>query len=169
MLEPEILNFGASDAVLVAARRNLVSVAAFAGTVQKLGEALGGPLPAPGTWIERDGVVYLWTGPETWLAMSEDEGVEHRIAAAAKNLAAVTDQSDGKIIFLVAGPDPREILRKLLPIDLHETAFGRDATALTLAGHIPVQIWREDQKFALACFRSYGKSLYHALAEASAT
>jgi sarcosine oxidase subunit gamma len=99
--------------------------------------------------------------------MSDDAGLEARIAAATKNLAAVTDQSDGKILLLLGGPDPRETLQKLLPIDLHESSFGPDATALTLAGHIPVQVWREDQKFALACFRSYGKSLYHALTEAS--
>jgi len=45
--------------------------------------------------------------------------------------------------------------------------FGEDSTALTLAGHIPVQIWREDGQFAVACFRSFAKSLYHALIEAS--
>jgi sarcosine oxidase subunit gamma len=68
----------------------------------------------------------------------------------------------------VRGPAARDALAKLLPIDLHRAGFAEDATALTLAGHIGVQIWRSgEDRFELACFRSYAEALYGALREAA--
>jgi heterotetrameric sarcosine oxidase gamma subunit len=67
----------------------------------------------------------------------------------------------------ICGPGTREALAKLIPIDLHPSAFPPDATALTLAGHISVQIWNTPNGFELSCFRSYTETLYEALIEAS--
>jgi sarcosine oxidase subunit gamma len=125
---------------------------------------MGIELPGPGFLARRGGEIYVWAGVGSWLVMSGDMGLEARLAGLAG--AAVTDQSDGRAMFLVQGGSARRILSRLVPIDLDEAVFGADSTALTLAGHIPVQIWREDGKFALACFRSYAESLYHALVRA---
>lgn len=163
MLEAADLGLPASAAVRVALWRFVVSVSAFAGMRDGLAAALQVDLPGPGRVLACDGVRYLWAGPEAWLVMAEDAELEARILAAASGLAAVTDQSDGRVVFLVSGAS---ILAKLLPVDLHEGVFGPDATALTLAGHVPVQIWREGGDFAVACFRSYAGSLHHALVEA---
>jgi len=156
MLEAQVLQLPASEAVVAAPFRSIVSLA---GPVA----GLGATLPAPGRAVRHDGVLYLWAGMETWLAMADDPGLEDKLRVAAPD-AAVTDQSDGKAILLVYGPRAKKILAKLLPIDLK--TFEEDATALTLAGHIPVQIWREGETFALACFRSYAESLHHALVRA---
>jgi sarcosine oxidase subunit gamma len=165
MLEARDLGLPDSGAVRVAPYRSIVSIAAFAGRAAALAEALGVALPGPGKMAEMGGVTFLWSGPDSWLAMS-DAGLETRIEVAA-GLAAVTDQGDGRAIFLLSGDNVRDTLAKLVPIDLHESVFGPDDTALTLAGHIPVQIWREGGGFALACFRSYAGSLHHALLEAA--
>jgi sarcosine oxidase subunit gamma len=161
VLEAEILAFGGDGKVRLAPWRRMVSVAVFAGGLDALQRALGGALPGAGKTGLVGGVMYLWSGPGSWLAVAEDDALEERVAAAARGLAAVTDQSDGKIVFLVDGG---LALQKLVPLDLE--AMGEDDTALTLAGHIPVQIWRESGGYALACFRSYGASLHHALVEA---
>jgi len=165
VLEAKGLAFPASETLALAAPRRVFSLAAYQGGGAALAGALGTVLPEPGRRAVDGGVTYLWSGPEAWLAMAEDDGLKTRLAPAAK-FAAITDQSDGRAIFLVSGPDAREWLQKLVPVDLHESVFLADHTALTLAGHIPVQIWREADTFALACFRSFAGALHHALREA---
>ena len=103
----------------------------------------------------------LWNGPNAWLVLDEDAA-----ALAARTGGAVTGQSDGLFLFAVSGPHAREILKRLVPIDLREACFTPDAVAITHAAHIGVRIWREEQNFILACFRSFAPSLHHALVEA---
>jgi sarcosine oxidase subunit gamma len=163
MLEAKPLALAPSGAVGLATPRHIFSITAFAGTKPSLEAVLGHALPPPGRMRAHDGMTWLWSGQNSWLAMSETPCGD-RLAAAAPN-AALTEQSDGRAIFLVSGPHSRKILQKLVPIDLHELEFLSDHTSLTLAGHIPIQIWREDENFALACFRSFAPALHHALLE----
>jgi sarcosine oxidase subunit gamma len=103
----------------------------------------------------------IWNGPGSWLVLDEDAPT-----LAARTGGAVTDQSDGLFLIAVSGPHARDILKRLVPIDLRETSFAPDAAAITHAAHIGVRIWREEQGFILACFRSFAAALHHALAEA---
>jgi heterotetrameric sarcosine oxidase gamma subunit len=103
----------------------------------------------------------IWNGPNSWLVLDEDAA-----ALAARTGGIVTEQSDGLFLFTLSGPHAREILKRLVPIDLREAVFAPDAAAITHAAHIGVRIWREDDVFILACFRSFASSLHHALAEA---
>lgn len=109
---------------------------------------------------QRNGNI-IWNGPNSWLVLDEDAA-----ALAVRTGGTITDQSDGLYLFAISGPHAREILKRLVPIDLRETAFAPDAAAITHAAHIGIRIWREDDAFILACFRSFAGSLYHALAEA---
>jgi sarcosine oxidase subunit gamma len=156
--------------VALAEHRSIVNIAAFADCLAPLQEALGLTLPGPNRQTHHDGIRYLWAGPECWLAVADAAGPDFdlRMAQSCNTLAAVTDQSDGRTILHVSGSAARDVLAKLVPIDLHPAAFPPDATALTLAGHIPVQIWHSPPDgFELACFRSYAETLYEALIEAS--
>jgi heterotetrameric sarcosine oxidase gamma subunit len=147
---------------------SIASIAAFKDCLAPLRQTLG-PLPAANRQAEIDGVLYLWAGPESWLAVagSDTPDFDIHLATRCNGLAAVTNQSDGRAIFQIAGPEVRDRLAKLLPIDLHPSAFPTDATAMTLAGHISVQIWRNgENSFKLACFRSFSETLYEALSEA---
>jgi len=103
----------------------------------------------------------IWNGPNSWLVLDEDAG-----PLAARTGGAVVEQSDGLFLFAVSGPFAREILKRLVSIDLREAVFAPDAVAITHAAHIGVRIWREGDAFILACFRSFAPALYHALAEA---
>jgi len=163
MLDAQTIWFSAADSVQAAPFRSIVSLA---GRAAEFLSETGVTPPAPGRVARHGGVMYLWAGPETWLAMADDADLEDRLRAQAGPEVAITDQSDGKFVLFVHGPRARKILAKLVPIDLDEEAFDEDATALTLAGHIPVQIWREEEKFALACFRSFAEGLHHALLQA---
>jgi len=140
MLDAQTIWFSAADSVQAAPFRSIVSLA---GRAAEFLSETGVTPPAPGRVARHGGVMYLWAGPETWLAMADDADLEDRLRAQAGPEVAITDQSDGKFVLFVHGPRARKILAKLVPIDLDEEAFDEDATALTLAGHIPVQIWRE--------------------------
>lgn len=155
--------------VEMAPPRGMAGIALYGDDLKKLLDALGGMLPLPGRQLRAEGVRYLWSGPASWLALADGDDPEFSAMLARRlaGVAAVTDQSDGRAVLRVHGPTARDALAKLLPIDLHPSTFSEDATALTLAGHVAVQIWRGGENaFELACFRSFAGALYEALREA---
>ncbi len=148
----------------------IASIAAYTDTLEPLQTALGLTLPAPNRQLTADGVTYLWSGPSRWLVLAptDDPNFAPALAAQVKELAAVTDQSDGRVILRIHGPRVRDALAKLVPIDLHPKTFTPGNTALTLAAHISVQIWQSpDGAYNVACFRSFAEDLYHALTAAA--
>ncbi len=167
LAEPPFAPAERNAAVVLLPQRSIAGIAAFEDCLVPLQAALGA-LPGPNRQARHDDILYLWAGPETWLAIAEDDpDFDLKLAKRCNGLAAVTDQSDGRVILQIKGATVRDALAKLLPIDLHPSVFPQDATALTLAAHIPVQIWQSaGEVFELACFRSYAETLYEALSEA---
>jgi len=167
LAEPAFTLARQNAAVALLPQRSIAGIAAFKDCLGPLQDALG-VLPGPNRQARHDDILYLWAGPESWLAIAEDDpDFDLNLAKRCSGLAAVTDQSDGRAILQIKGPHVRDALAKLLPIDLHPSVFPQDATALTLAAHIPVQIWQSAvDVFELACFRSYAETLYEALSEA---
>jgi sarcosine oxidase subunit gamma len=167
LAEPPFAPARRNAAVALLPLRSIAGIAAFKDCLTPLQQALGA-LPGPNRQVLHQNILYLWAGPESWLAIAEDDpDFDLKLASRCSGLAAVTDQSDGRALLQIKGPNVRDALAKLLPIDLHPSAFPPDATALTLAAHIPVQIWQSaDDVFELACFRSYAETLYEALSEA---
>lgn len=159
MLDESSYKFVATNMVSVAPPRSIFSLSAFHGTKAKLDLALGTVLPENPIFSVQNKITYLWSGAGSWLAL----GAEITDLATAKPFAAITEQTDGRAIFEVTGAQAKAALAKLVPIDLHDDAIPIGATALTLAGHINVQIWREADRYALACFRSFATALYDAL------
>lgn len=156
--------------VTLAPQRSMVSIAVYRGRLDPLQDALGVMLPVTPHRVTANGVSYLWSGPSNWLAISASDATDFDLEMAARTdgLAAVTDQSDGRVVLRVQGDRARDVMAKLVPIDLHPRVFTLPATALTLAGHIAVQIWQtDDGAYELACFRSLAETLYEALIEAS--
>ena len=149
MLETSPLALAATSAITPLPPRRICSLASPT--------AAGLTLPKAG---QRAGHI-IWNGPNSWLVLDEDA-----LSVAARTGGAVVEQSDGLFLFAISGPHAREILKRLVPIDLRETSFGPDAAAITHAAHIGVRIWREEQNIILACFRSFASSLHHALVEA---
>ncbi len=161
MLDASEPNLPANGGISLLPARQLVSISALGGA--GLDAALGITLPTTPRRVTHGGTTYLWSGPNAWLAMAETGDLFADLNAAIGNRAALTEQSDGISLLRVADP---QILPKLVGIDLHPSVFGPDSVALTLAAHIGVRLWREDDAFILACFRSFASALYHALVEA---
>jgi heterotetrameric sarcosine oxidase gamma subunit len=167
MLEAAAWEFAHTTYIQPLPYRGLISLIAFNGKAEALNTALGFALPSTPRRITENATTYLWAGPNAWLVFSESPELTGELAAKAENLAAVTDQSDGHFLVRVKGPHAREILAKLVPIDLHESVFAPDAVAITLAAHIGIKIWREEDGFVVACFRSFAAALHHTLLEAA--
>jgi sarcosine oxidase subunit gamma len=163
MLEAQFFTPPATESLQLV-DKNILSIAAYDGQVQALEAALGVALPLTPRSLLAGGAKYIWSGPGSWLVLADDTAA---IAALASPFAAVTEQSDGRAVFCASGPQARDTLQKLLPIDLHESEFPPDATASTIAAHIGVQLWRDDGAWYIACFRSYAEALFHALTEGS--
>jgi sarcosine oxidase subunit gamma len=167
MLEAHTPALRATSLVSVVAHHSIVSLSAFHG--HSLDAALGVTLPTTPRRITQSEVSYLWNGPNAWLAISENPSLFAELTQKLGTSAALSDQSDGFLRLRLIGPHARAALAKLVPIDLHPSAFPPDAVALTLAAHIGVKIWQDDDgAFILACFRSMAGALHHALLEATA-
>ncbi|MEI9963328.1 MAG: sarcosine oxidase subunit gamma family protein [Caulobacteraceae bacterium] len=83
-------------------------------------------------------------------------------------LAAVCDQGDAYAVFAVTGPAARRVLAKGVPVDIDPAVFGLDSSAATLVAHMGVNLWRADDGFRIAVFRSYAESFRHWLEGAAA-
>jgi heterotetrameric sarcosine oxidase gamma subunit len=129
----------------------------------------------PGYVVARN-VAFVGTGPGAWLAMRERGG--NSFASSLKdslgNLASVADQSDGYAVLRLTGPKLRDTLAKLIPIDVHSSAFAPGHVASTVASHINATLWRlEDADdgspvFEVAVFRSLAANFWHALSQSAA-
>ena len=111
-------------------------------------------LPSPGhlTMTETDTV--LWNGPDRFLAVRLAGGARlaEQFGTILDGLAYVADASSSRVVFSVTGDAAAERLNCLLAIDLHPRAFAVGSVALTIAAHVPIQIWRpDDASFWLAC------------------
>jgi sarcosine oxidase subunit gamma len=122
-------------------------------------ELLPGLPQRPG-WVELDGATILWTAPRQWLALHAP-GAPPQVPEAHR-----TTLTGARRILELAGPRAAETLATLLPIDLHPRAFPPGAAAATLGAHVPLLVWRAAAGFRLACYRSFGQSLWEALVAA---
>lgn len=156
---------------------SMVSVMVRAGKLAALSAAavtaFGVALPMTPRRVDGGGVAFAWAGPGQWLALAENTS-GHVFTDALRRefagLASVVDQSDGRVIVRVSGPQARQALAKGIPIDLDPVSFHPGDTALTVVGHINVQFWQRDETpvYEFAVFRSFAASFFEWLKEAGA-
>jgi heterotetrameric sarcosine oxidase gamma subunit len=128
-------------------------------------------LPAGPKRTAAGGIAFASMGPAAWLATCEQGG--NAFAASLEEAlgysASITDQSDGYAVLLMTGPKVRDVLARLLPLDLHPRSFKQDDVASTVAAHMGVILWRladasdGSPVFELAVFRSFAASFWRAL------
>lgn len=152
----------------------IVALAARKGKASLLADAVrrrwGVDLPTTPRVVESGGTAFLWAGAEQWL-VREDRGggaVERDLCRMAAGLGSVTAQGDGRVVLRVSGPAIRSVLASAVPIDLHPRTFRPGDTAITLAGHVGIQIRQVDEAptFEILAFRGYADSLFGTLHDA---
>ena len=152
----------------------IVALAARKGKACALAEAVRGrwgvDLPSTPRVVESGGTAFVWAGAEQWLVRQDGgEGrVERELCQVAAGLASVTAQGDGRVVLRLGGSSVRAVLSGTVPIDLHPRTFRPGDTALTLAGHVGIQLRQVDDAptFEILAFRGYAGSLFGLLYDA---
>src|SRR5436190_5251690 len=120
---------------------------AFASVIAKRGKrfalvnavntAFGVALPDGPRRATRGSVTFAGTGPDQWIASaegSEAAGFAAKVRARIGPFAAVSDQSDARLVLRLSGPRVRDVLAKGVPVDLHSKAFKPGDVACTVVG-----------------------------------
>jgi sarcosine oxidase subunit gamma len=125
----------------------------------------GAKLPAGPGFVQAGDVTLSRLAPARMLATApRAQSLPARLAKILAGLAAVMDQSDLWVVFALSGPNVRDALARLVPIDLDPAQFRIGDLALTRAGHLDVRLWRLDaQNYELAVARSYCEDLGYLL------
>jgi heterotetrameric sarcosine oxidase gamma subunit len=105
-----------------------------------------------------------FAGPGEWLAVSQSETPEelHRnLSLLLAEAAYIFDQSDGRAVFRLSGPNVRRILAKGIATDLHPAVFEIGTSSNVLCGHISVNLARTgENEFELIVMRSLAVALF---------
>ena len=133
-------------------------VAPYDGMANAVSEAIGLPFPGPGQMSGGGPHLALWVGPGQALVLG---------APVAPDGAAHADQSSGWAVLMLSGAQARDVLARLTPLDLRESAFPENRTARTLLGHMTASLTRiAPQKFEIMVFRSMANTAVHEIARA---
>jgi sarcosine oxidase subunit gamma len=159
---------GSTVSISAALPRSIAGIGAFrdqSGLRAALQAEFGISLPDVAGFVQAGPVTFSCIGPARYIATAAREaGLPARLAIVLQDLAAVTDQSDLWEIFGVSGGDVREMLARVVPVDLRPEKFAVGGVVLTRAGHIDVRVWRiGDLNYEIAVARSYAADLLHEL------
>lgn len=117
-----------------------------------LAKQIDAPFPAPGR-IEGPAV---WTGPGQAMVLGKP--------LKPMSGAALSDQSSAWACCALDGPDARDVLARLVPIDLRVEAFKVGHAARTLLGHMNCVLMRTGpDRYEVMVFRSMAASAAHEL------
>lgn len=107
--------------------------------------------------VANGNAVFIGTGPARWLALSDEEAeLAAALAKAAGPLAAVTEQSDGFVVFELTGAKVPDTLAKGALIDLDPRVFQIGDAATTVIAHLGVTLWRTgEERWRLMVGRSF--------------
>lgn len=115
------------------------------------------PMPAPNQMISEDGRQSLWFGREQALVIGD-------LPSGLAGRAAVTDQSDAWTRLVLSGADARDVLARLTPLDLRDSAFPTGSATRTELFHMQSSIARlGPEAWQIMTFRSMAGTLVHDL------
>lgn len=101
-------------------------------------------------------------GPGEWLLVSGDAGQAPEIDGAM-----VVDQSHGRTLFRLSGPDATAILMRGVAVDLAGGAMPVGGSASMAFGHLSINLARmTENAFELIVGRSFAESFYHDMRQA---
>lgn len=109
-----------------------------------------------------------WMSPDELLVMCPyaevPAALEKMTKALVKHHALAVNVSDARSVFQVSGPNARDVLAKLAPVDLDPKQFTVGMFRRTRLAQVPAAFWmRDDQTFQIICFRSVGQYVFDLL------
>lgn len=105
--------------------------------------------------------------PGEWLVVSTSSGaavLESRLGEIAG--ASAVDQSDGRVLLRISGPNVRKILAKCVAVDLHSDEFSIGASVNMLCCHVAANLARTGaETFEIIVPRSFAGSVFEEMME----
>jgi sarcosine oxidase subunit gamma len=128
--------------------------------------AIAGALPETNDQaIENSGRTIFRTGPQSfWFVGPEKDDLAVRLAGKA----IVTPLSSSRTRISIEGRAARDVLRKGIPIDLHESVVTPGRFAMTGLHHTPVLLHcTAEQRFELYAMRTFAMNVWEWLEDAA--
>lgn len=140
----------------------MTSIAPFKGREaalsDKLKSAHGMAVPAPNRATGKAGARAVWFGHGQAMLIGPAPDL------SLADHAALTDQSDAWAVVRLEGDAARDVLARLVPVDLRATTFKRGHTARTLVGLMSASVTRVGERaWQIMVFRSMAGTLAHEL------
>ena len=156
----------------------LVQVMARRGQAEAISDAaashFGTAAPSRPEAVIAGGTTLIWSGPDQFLGLTARSTDAPDTRQFFAGLASISDQSDGRALLRLAGPQARNMLAKVCSLDLHPASFPEGAAAATSIDHTGVNLWRgadgEDgsPSFYLLVFSTFAESLWKTFLDSGA-
>jgi len=149
---------------MILLRGDLSSNAVVSAVRHVSGLAMPGPLQA-----RLDGELgLLWMAPDELLILLPHGSVAEALASLTRALAddhaLIVDLSDARSVFTLTGPDVRDVVAKLSPIDVGEAAFSPGTFRRTRFAQVAAGVWMQDpERVSIICFRSVAQYMFDLL------
>jgi sarcosine oxidase subunit gamma len=136
--------------------------------------AAGVKMPEQGS-ANHDGASGLcWMSPDELLILCPYEDVKATLAgihtALGKTHALAVDVSDARASLRVSGPNARDVMAKLAPVDFSAEGFRIGMFRRTRLAQVAAAFWMTDnQSFQIVCFRSNAQYVFDLLKVAAQT
>ncbi len=153
---------------------NLQGPGASAPLIAAVFERFGLTLPRePNRFRRGEDALALWLGPASWLLLTKKQYAPADFDAARDAFnaqrGALFDLSQSRVAWRIAGEQATAVLNSGCPLDLDSPAFGRNACAQSLFGHVPALLYRETPAaLVLLVARSYARDAWQLLCSSAA-
>ena len=147
----------------------LTQIAGFGGFETNL-VAVAGALPqANDQAVESNGRTIFRTGQQAfWFVGPDRDDLAARLAGPGNRGAIVTPLSSSRTRISIEGRAARDVLRKGIPIDLHESVFTPGKFAMTGVHHTPVLLHCvSENRFELYAMRTFAFNVWKWLEDAA--
>ena len=123
-----------------------------------------------------DGGIVCWMSPDELLLILPYDAREAAMQRLCETLDGgtylVADVSDMRALFRVPGRQARDVLAKLVPIDMSQEAFGVGTFRRTRLAQVAAAVWMDDrsdqQAFEVMVMRSHAEYAFAVLRAAAA-
>ncbi|WP_299406029.1 sarcosine oxidase subunit gamma [uncultured Roseobacter sp.] len=128
------------------------------------------PGPNHANCVEDRGI--CWMSPDELLILCPYDMVAANIDKMTETLgnahSLAVNVSDARAAFRITGPQAREVLAKLCPVDLSPENFAPGMFRRTRMAQVPAAFWMTDaESFQLVCFRSQARYVFDLLSIAA--
>ncbi|MEP1201969.1 sarcosine oxidase subunit gamma [Tateyamaria sp.] len=134
--------------------------------------ATGQEMPAQGKAQCAGEKGICWMSPDEVLVLCPYAEIDKTLAKIKADLgdthSLAVDVSDARALFVVQGPNAREVMAKLAPVDLHPATFTPGMFRRTRMAQVPAAFWMQgEDAFHVICFRSNAQYMFDLLKTAA--